>query len=162
MTFLESFLRVFSEKGGFHLAKIIGELKSHMIPYKFKCSHWLNLQHSDWTANLVKDFFSQINFPPMRELEFIRDLVTFKLPYDFSYQLKTPLSWHELKVQTKLCQRKIVQNTVYCVDKYIMKIFGELSLRSYFNPMCWVWSTWSNDKSLKYNEINRNYPLWHF
>ena len=35
--------------GGFHLiAKIIRELKSHMIPYKFKCSHWLKLQHSDW------------------------------------------------------------------------------------------------------------------
>ena len=27
--------------GGFHLvAKIIKELKSHMILYKFKCSHW--------------------------------------------------------------------------------------------------------------------------
>ena len=27
--------------GGFHVvAKIIRELKSHMIPYKFKCSHW--------------------------------------------------------------------------------------------------------------------------
>ena len=26
--------------GGFHVvAKIIRELKSHMIPYKFKCSH---------------------------------------------------------------------------------------------------------------------------
>ena len=44
--------------GGFHLvAKIIRELKSHMVPYKFKCSHWLKLQHSDWRANLVKDFF---------------------------------------------------------------------------------------------------------
>ena len=43
---------------GFHLvAKIIRELKSHMIPYKFKCSHWLKLQHSDSRANLVKDFF---------------------------------------------------------------------------------------------------------
>ena len=31
----------FCVKGGFHLvAKIIRELKSHMIPYKFKCSHW--------------------------------------------------------------------------------------------------------------------------
>ena len=49
----------------------IRELKSHMIPYKFKCSHWLKLQHSDWRANL----------PPMRALEFIRDHVTFKLPY---------------------------------------------------------------------------------
>ena len=26
----------------------------------------------------------------MRELEFIRDYVTFKLPYDFSYYMKTP------------------------------------------------------------------------
>ena len=35
--------------GGFHLvAKIIRELKSHMIPFKFKCTHWLKLQHSDW------------------------------------------------------------------------------------------------------------------
>ena len=77
--------------GGFDLvAKIIRELKSHMIPYKFKCSHWLKLQHSDWRANLIKDFFLQINFPPMRALEFIRDHVTFNLPYDFSYHMKTP------------------------------------------------------------------------
>ena len=62
-----------------------------MILYKFKCSHWLKLQHSDWRANLVKDFFLQINFPPMRALEFIRDHVTFKLPYDFSYHMKTPI-----------------------------------------------------------------------
>ena len=74
------------------VAKIIWELKSHMIPHKFKCSHWLKLQHSDWRANLVKDFFLQINLPPMRALEFIRDHVTFKLPYDFSYHMKTPLS----------------------------------------------------------------------
>ena len=26
----------------------------------------------------------------MRALEFIRDHVTFKLPYDFSYHMKTP------------------------------------------------------------------------
>ena len=37
-----------------------------------------------------KGFFLQINFPPMRALEFIRDHVTFKLPYDFSYHMKTP------------------------------------------------------------------------
>ena len=77
--------------GGFQLLDlIIPELKSHVIPYKFKSSHWLKLQHSDWRANLVKDFFLQMNFPPMRALEFIRDHVTFKLPYDFSYQMKTP------------------------------------------------------------------------
>ena len=81
----------FTNYGGFHVvAKIIRELKSHMIPYKFKCSHWLKLQHLDWRTNLVKDFFLQINFPPMRALESIRDHVTFKLPYDFSYHMKKP------------------------------------------------------------------------
>ena len=46
------------EHGGFQLLDlIIPELKSHVIPYKFKSSHWLKLQHSDWRANLVKDFF---------------------------------------------------------------------------------------------------------
>ena len=38
---------------------IIPELKSHVIPYKFNSSHWLKLQHSDWRANLVKDFFDK-------------------------------------------------------------------------------------------------------
>ena len=53
-------------KGGFQLLDlIIPELKNHVIPYKFKSSHWLKLQHSDWRANLVKDFFLQMNFPPM-------------------------------------------------------------------------------------------------
>ena len=32
--------------------------------------HWLKLQHSDWRANLVKDFFFQINFSPIKVLEF--------------------------------------------------------------------------------------------
>ena len=32
-----------------------------------------------------------MNFPPIRALEFIKDHVTFKLPYDFSYHMKTPL-----------------------------------------------------------------------
>ena len=32
---------VYPEVGGFQLLDlIIPELKSHMIPYKFKCSHW--------------------------------------------------------------------------------------------------------------------------
>ena len=76
--------RVKSEDcGGFQLLDlIIPELKSHVIPYKFKSSHWLKLQHSDWRANLVKDFLLQINFPPMRALAFITDYVIFKLPYD--------------------------------------------------------------------------------
>ena len=68
------------DPGGFQLLDLIlPELKSHVIPYKFKSSHWLRLQHSDWRANLVKNFFLQMNFPPMRALEFIRDHMTFKL-----------------------------------------------------------------------------------
>ena len=44
--------------GGFQLIDlIIPELKSHVIPCKLKSSHWLKLQHSDWTANLAMDFF---------------------------------------------------------------------------------------------------------
>ena len=62
--------------GGFQLLDLIlPELKSHVIPYKFKSSHWLR-------ANLVRDFFLQMNFPPMRALEFIRDHMTFKLRYN--------------------------------------------------------------------------------
>ena len=69
--------------GGFQLLDlIIPELKSHVIPYKFKSSHWLKLQHSDRRANLVKDFFLQMNFPLMGALEFIRDHMTFKLRYN--------------------------------------------------------------------------------
>ena len=38
--------------GGFQILDLIlPELKSHVIPYKFKSSHWLR-------ANLVKDFFT--------------------------------------------------------------------------------------------------------
>ena len=37
----------------------------------------------------------------MRALEFIRDHVTFKLPYDFSYQMKTPMV--ELQLQFVIC-----------------------------------------------------------
>ena len=49
--------------GGFQLLDlIIPELKSHVIPYKFKSSHWLKLQHSDWKANLEKDFFYKLIF----------------------------------------------------------------------------------------------------
>ena len=44
----------------------------------------------------------------MRALEFIRDHVTFKLPYDFSYQMKNP----------KYCQYK---NHVYIVCEWVKK-----------------------------------------
>ena len=67
--------------GGFQLEFVnISRIINHMTCYKFKCSHWLKLQHSDWRANLVKDFF-EINFPPMRALEFITGHMVYKLAY---------------------------------------------------------------------------------
>ena len=57
--------------GGFSVTRFdYTGAKSHVIPYEFKCSHWMKLQHLDWRANLVKDFFLQMNFPPMGALEF--------------------------------------------------------------------------------------------
>ena len=34
----------------------------------------------------------------MRALEFIRDHATFKLPYDFSYHMKTPKNWMKINI----------------------------------------------------------------
>ena len=62
------------------LGLIIKEVKSHMTCYN--SMHWLKLQHFDWRANLVKDFFWQIKFPPMRDLEFLTGHVTIKLHYN--------------------------------------------------------------------------------
>jgi hypothetical protein len=39
----------------------------------------------------ITAFRLESKLPPMRALEFIRDHVTFKLPYDFSYHMKTPI-----------------------------------------------------------------------
>ena len=75
ISFLSKFWCRISQIGFQLLDLILPELKSHVIPYKFKSSHWLR-------ANLVKDFFLQMNFPPMRALEFIRDHMTFKLRYN--------------------------------------------------------------------------------
>ena len=44
--------------GGFQLEFVsISRVISHMICYKFECSHWLKLQYSEWRANLYKGFF---------------------------------------------------------------------------------------------------------
>ena len=51
-------LTVFPHIGGYRLQDLsISQVISHVTPYKFNSSHWLKLQHSDWRANLVKDFF---------------------------------------------------------------------------------------------------------
>ena len=62
--------------------------KSH-DPLKFNSSYWLELQHSDWSANLVEDFLLQIKFSPMRKLEFLWGHVIIKLRYNQIDQLKT-------------------------------------------------------------------------
>ena len=49
--YVEDEKKRFTDVGGFQLLDLIlPELKSHVIPYKLKSSHWLR-------ANLVKDFF---------------------------------------------------------------------------------------------------------
>ena len=47
-----------------------------------------SLQHSDWKANLVKDFFLN-KFPPMRALKFITVHVIYNSAYTYKFQLKT-------------------------------------------------------------------------
>ena len=45
-----------SYHGGFQLEFVsISQVINHMTCF-VECSHWLKLQHSDWRANLVKDF----------------------------------------------------------------------------------------------------------
>ena len=52
------FVALVTDLGGFQLEFVsISRVINHMTCYKFKCSHWLKLQHSDWRANLVTDFF---------------------------------------------------------------------------------------------------------
>ena len=88
----DAFWSLSSEYGGFQLEFVsISQVISHMTCYKFKCSHWLKLQHSDWRANFVKDVSLQINFPSMRALKFITGHVIFKLRYNQIYQQKTTL-----------------------------------------------------------------------
>ena len=42
----------------------------------------------------------------MRALEFIRDHVTFKLPYDFSYHMKTPKMSFQLHLNTHIIYKE--------------------------------------------------------
>ena len=51
----DAFWSLSSEYGGFQLEFVsISQVISHMTCYKFKCSHWLKLQHSDW-----REYFNQ-------------------------------------------------------------------------------------------------------
>ena len=59
-----------------------------MTCYEFECSHWLKLQHSDWRANLVKDFFKQI-FYQWEHSNNNTGHVIYKPAYTYKFQLKT-------------------------------------------------------------------------
>ena len=55
-----------------------------------------------------KGFFLQINFPPMRALEFISGHVTFKLRYNHIYQLKTTLVTLKDRLKNIECNQLIL------------------------------------------------------
>ena len=50
----------------------------------------LKLQYLD-LANFLKDFYSKINFPPMRALVFIMRHLIYNLAYTYEFQLKTTM-----------------------------------------------------------------------
>ena len=60
-----------------------------------ECSHWLKLQHSDWRADLVKDFFEKMNFPPKRALKFFTGHMIYNLDYTYILQTTTTLGFQE-------------------------------------------------------------------
>ena len=62
----------------------------------------------------ITAFRLESNFPPTRALEFVRDCVTFKLPYDFSYQMKTPLCRLVLRYKTISIICRSRNNIILC------------------------------------------------
>ena len=69
-------------------------------------------------------------FQPMRALEFIRSHVTFKLPYEFSYQMKTPLYQRSQNVCFSKFSHILFQNVPrswICMAVFIGLIYSPLS-----------------------------------
>ena len=62
-----------------------------MTCYKFECSHWLKLQHSDWRANLVKDFFLEDKLSTNESTQIITGHVIYNPVYTYKFQLKTTI-----------------------------------------------------------------------
>ena len=58
--------------------------KSHDL-LEIQCTQRMKLQHSDWRANIVKDFFV------MRALEIITGHVNYTPAYTYKFQLKTTM-----------------------------------------------------------------------
>ena len=75
--------------GGFQLKFVsISQVINHMTCYKFECSHWLKLQHSNWRANLVKYFFLN-KFSTSESTRITPGHVIYKPAYTYKLQLKT-------------------------------------------------------------------------
>ena len=105
-----------------------------MTCYEFECSHWLRLQHSDFRANLVKDFFLENKFSTnaMRALKFITGHVTYNPAYTYKSQLKTTIELQcepQKRKQTHpyeaLLDKKVNQRTSKCTS-YINSLFKVL------------------------------------
>ena len=96
---------------------------------------WLKLQHSDWRANLVKDFFEK-KIPPMRALKFITGYVIYNPAYNYKFQLKTT------KINVPKClqcisssspspnqRKKLYRMFIFCVIRSCISNFHFLSNR---------------------------------
>ena len=121
---------VSSHLGGFHLvAKIIRELKNHMIPYKFKCSHWLNWQHSDWRA--IFHQWEHLNLYGI--MWFLSSLmilaITWKPPYS-----RVPLKpWWSMKSQK--CKEILDKNAVFFSAASCTKTAILAGISFHFRPL---------------------------
>ena len=69
---------------------------------KFISFLWLKLQNSNWRANLLKFFFLQMNFSPMRALKSITGHVIFKLCCNQIYQMKTTFFKYLIRIKLNI------------------------------------------------------------
>ena len=72
----------------------------------------------------ITAFRLESKLPPIRAIEFIRDHVTFKLPYDFNYHMKTPLLILSSRPESLwfcshlLCSVQCILVIAICVSKW--------------------------------------------
>ena len=72
----------------------------------------------------ITAFRLESKFPPIRALEFIRNHVNFKLPYDSSYQMKSPnVQLYAYEAACSLKKEYKIENSVKISNKF-----------SYYNP----------------------------
>ena len=80
----------------------------------------------------------------MRALEFIRDHVTFKLPYDFSYQMKTP-------IDLNACNKMFFFSLLF--------ILSWSKIRAFIILQCPTWLKSSRGYSIIFN-VSRPILVW--